>query len=180
MHEVNAVYLNVKYIGFQILCKDQNLQLTTTIWCFVFKAESLAVCKDWVKIAQVPVIDRPPKLASLSFCGAQLSLPPTQDYCSFQFEGEVLTSEVLTHEATRKENFCCCCSGQSRVIFIPQWLLQPVHGSIKWKSAKVLNTSNSCWLTPFGVESIQIVFPLLSYHQQKFPLHQTRLVTSWL
>lgn len=161
-----------------------SARIKTCTWlqpsdCCVFKAKPLAVCKRWVKITQAPVIDRPPKLASLPLCGAQLYLPPTQDCCSFQFEGEALTSEVLTHEATRKENFCCCCSGRS-CGFIPQWLLQPVRGSTEWKSAKVLNTSNSCWLTPFGVETIQTVFPLLSYHQQKFLLHQTRLVTSWL
>lgn len=45
------------------------------------------------------------------------------------------------------------------------------------KSTKVLNTSHSCWLTLSGVESIQIVLPLLSIRLQKFILHQTRLVT---
>lgn len=90
--------------------------IETCIWlqpfnCCIFKAKSLAVCKCWVKITQAPVIDRPPKLASLSLCGAQISLPPTQDCCVFQFECKVLTSEVLTHETARKENFCFCYGG---------------------------------------------------------------------
>lgn len=109
--------------------------IETCIWLqpfnyCIFKAKSLAVCKCWVKITQAPIFDRPPKLSGLSLCGAQIYLPPTQDRCLFRFDWEVLTLEVLTHEMARKENFCCCCGGQSCMDLPHCGLSCPPHSSL--------------------------------------------------
>lgn len=80
--------------------------------------------KCWVRTTQAPVLDRPPQLAGLALCGAQILFFPYRT-AAFPFERKISTSGVLTHGTARKEHFCGCWSGQKCGGFAPPWPALP-------------------------------------------------------